>query len=96
MRRKFLLSALFAAPLALGSIASLPNTAKAGCGCWPYSSGWSPTSIIVSMVVNAAEGSKCAVNPGISKTHQRDYCESCGWDYVNTGFWSSTRNYCKV
>jgi len=96
MKRKLLLSALFAAPLALGSIASLQNTAKASCGCWPYSSGWSPTTIAITMMANAVGGSKCAVNPAFGKKHQKHYCESCGWDYVNTGTWSTQRNYCKV
>ena len=96
MKRKLLLSALFAAPLALGTVASLQNTAKANCGCWPYSTGWNPVNRVVTMVTNAIAGDKCAVNPAISKTHQRNYCESCGWEYVNTGYWSTTSNYCVV
>ncbi len=96
MKRKLRLAALFAAPIALGSVASIHNAAKAGCGCWPYSSGWSPTSVVVSLIESAAEGTKCAVNPAQSKSSQRHYCESCGWEYVNTGFWSTERNYCKV
>ena len=96
MKRKLLLAALFAAPITLGSIASIPNVAKAGCGCWPYSTGWSPVTLGISMIINAAEGDKCAVNPAASKASQRHYCESCGWDYYNTGFFSTQRNYCKV
>ena len=96
MKRKLLLSALFAAPLALGTVASLQNSAKAHCGCWPYTTGWNPLSRGVSLVVDADVGDQCAVNPAISKTHQKDYCESCGWEYVNTGFWSTTANYCAV
>ena len=40
-----------------------------------------------------ADGIHCDT-PGGSNSIQKDYCEGCGWTYVNTGKWSAYENYC--
>ena len=38
---------------------------------------------------------KCYTPSGSNKS-QREFCWSCNWNYVNTGFLGTERNYCKM
>tara|TARA_B100000579_G_C22012007_1_gene479911 strand:- start:134 stop:421 length:288 start_codon:yes stop_codon:yes gene_type:complete len=70
-----------AAALTIGGlmIPALESPAMARCACEGRS--------------KHADGIHCDT-PGGSNSIQKDYCEGCGWTYVNTGKWSAYENYC--
>ena len=45
-------------------------------------------------LVDGISGSKCATPSG-SNADQNEFCENCGWTYINTGEFSPYSNYCK-
>ena len=78
-----IVSACFKAALLLGTAAVFtPLPADAGCVCRgeEYDDGVT----------------KCYIEGSAPNEQQKAWCESCGWEYVNTGknWFTSGSNYC--